>query len=445
MKIKGNQKGVSLKAAVAKDIITPPIGTSLAGYAFKKEGSVGIHDELFVRAVVLEQGKTRVALAVSDIIGFERFTVEKVRKMVEDTTGIPHQNVIVAATHTHSGPVGLFGFKEYKGILSSVSGAYMGDKLDRSLVEILVRKIVGAIQTASARMKEVRVGTLIGRVEEIGKNRRNPADISDPDVTTTLIEGAHGPLSILYSYACHPTVLHQDNRLISADFPGRSNLQLERTLKTLPIYMTGAAGDISTRYTRRDTNFQEIERLGSILADEVLKIANKIAPKDVSCMSIQSKRVQLPVKRLPSLEETQNKLNHAKQHLAQLRNQQAPPAQIKTAETQLEGAQMTINLLKKSKITELKSIEIEIQLLTIGDTGVLAIPGELFVQPGNYIKEYAQSKNLHLHICCYANGYIGYIPTKEAFEDSDYESSVAIVGPRAASILVEATKDLLGV
>ncbi|MBA7713984.1 Neutral ceramidase [subsurface metagenome] len=236
MKVKRNQKDVSLKAGVAKDIITPPIGTSLAGYAFEKKPSIGIHDELYVRAIVLEQGKTRVALAVCDVLGFERSTVEKVRRMVEEKTGIPHQNVIVAATHTHSGPAGLFEFKEYKNVFASSSAAYTGEKFDRSLVEILVRKIAGAIQRATYQMQEVQVGTLIGRVEEIGKNRRDPTYVNDPDVPITLIEGTDGPLSILYSYACHPTVMHQDNRLISADFPGFSNQDRKNIKSIAHIY-----------------------------------------------------------------------------------------------------------------------------------------------------------------------------------------------------------------
>jgi len=432
-----------MKAGVAKDIITPPIGTALAGYAFKGRESIGIHDELYARAIVLEQGKTRVALAVCDVRGFERSTVEKIRKIVERKTGISHRNVIVAATHTHSGPAGLCEFKEYKGVFSSVSAAYAGTKFDRSLVEILVRKIAGVIQRATCQMLEVRVGTLIARVEEIGKNRRNPSNVSDSEVPTTLIEGTDGPLSILYSYACHPTVLHQDNRLISADFPGFSNLQLERVSKVLPIFMTGAAGDISTRYTRRETTFREVERFGSILASETFKVVNKIVPKDVSCLSIQSMTVQLPVRQLPSLEEAQNQLNNAKDRLSQLRAQHASPAEMKSAETRGEGAQATMNLLKNSKMTELKNIEIEIQLLKMGDTGILAIPGDLFAQPGMDIKEYAQSRGFHLHICCYANGLIGYIPTKDVLEEGGYESTVAVVGPQAVSIIVRAAEDLL--
>ena len=84
-----------------------------------------------------------------------------------------------------------------------------------------------------------------------------------------------------------------------------------------------------------------------------------------------------------------------------------------------------------------------IQLLKMGDTGILAIPGDLFAQPGMDIKEYAQSRGFHLHICCYANGLIGYIPTKDVLEEGGYESTVAVVGPQAVSIIVRAAEDLL--
>jgi len=450
MIVKNSSTSDPLRAGVAKDVITPPIGIPLAGYAFEKKASIGIHDELYARAVVLEQGTTRAALVICDVLGFERPTVQKIRTMVEQTTGIPQQNVVVAATHTHSGPVGLFEGKEYRGVLS-VGGlfqhdnaSYTGDKFDQSLVDILIRKIAGTITSAAQHMQEVRVGTLSGTVEDIGKNRIDPAYANDPEVAVTVLAGADGPVGILYGYACHPTVLHQDNRLISADFPGHSNLQLEKLSKALPIFMTGAAGDISTRYTRRETTFREAARLGSILASETFKVVNRIVPHEVSCLSVQSKIVALPVRELPSSEEAHNRLRRAQARLKELRTQHASAAELKSAETHVEGAQATINLLEKSRIAELEHIDIEMQLLQIGDTGILTIPGELFVQPGKDIKAYARSKGFSLHICCYANGKIGYIPTEEVFKEGGYEAGVAVVGARTVSMIVKTAQDLLG-
>ena len=104
-----------------------------------------------------------------------------------------------------------------------------------------------------------------------------------------------------------------------------------------------------------------------------------------------------------------------------------------------------LNLLERSELSELEYIEIEVKLLEIGNTRILFIPGEMFVEIGKNIKlhnEYEHNK--YLHICCYANGYIGYVPTKNAFRDHDYESWAAIVGQDTESIIIEAAKKLFG-
>jgi neutral ceramidase len=437
---KSISKSGSLKAGVSKCNITPPVGTPLAGYAFEKLDSLGIHDELWVRAIVLENDETKFALAVADVIGFDGDLVVKVRNILREHTDIPIENLVLAATHTHAGPVGLFGYKEYNNILSLVIGPYVGYEPDKCLIDITARKIAGTIINACYDMNEVRVGTLAGSIKEIGKNRRNPEDVSDPDNTVTLLESPSGPVSILYSYACHPTVLHQDNRYISADFPGYSNLQLEKLTTALPIYMTGAAGDISTRYTRREKTFREVQRFGNILAGETLKTLNKINTRESSTLSIVREKVKLPVKKLPTKEEIHTSLKNAAERLSQLRKRKAPDTQIKSAETLVEGAHITLNLLEKSRISELENINMELILLKVGDTAILFIPGEMFVQIGKKIKQYARMNIHHLHICCYANGYIGYIPTDEAFKDHDYESWAAIVGQKTESILIDTAK-----
>ena len=437
------KKRTIIKAGVSKDIITPPIGTPLAGYAFEKSPSIGIHDQLWVRVLILENNTNKVALAMSDVIGFDSYLIEKVNSYTRKLIDIPEDNIVLGATHTHAGPVGFFGFKEYDSIISHVIGPYVGFKPDECLIDITARKIAGAFTHALRNMNEVTVGTLVGTIDEIGKNRRNPKDVNDPDDTVTLFEGKNGPLCILYSYACHPTVLHQDNRYISADFPGFSNAQLEKVTSALPLYMTGAAGDISTRYTRRESSFDEVHRFGSILAGETLRILSNIRPEEVQELDIMSRKVQLPVKKLPPKEKILENLNTVKNNLAKLSKQNASPAEMKSAETYIEGAKITLDLLTKSRITHFDDIEIELKLLKIGDTAVLFVPGEMFAQIGKAIKEYVRSRSFQLHVCCYANGYIGYIPTKVAFKDHDYESWAAIVGENTESVLIETAKRLI--
>lgn len=432
-----------MKAGVCKDIITSPIGTPLAGYAFEKLPSSGIHDQLWVRVLVLEEKSMRVALAICDVLGFDRFLINKVKSYIKDRIDIAEDNIVIGATHTHAGPVGLFGYKEYGGILSHVIGPYVGFEPDECLIDITARKIAGAIVHAAQNLFEVKVGTLVGAIEGIGKNRRTPEADNDPDDIVTLFKDKNCPRCILYSYACHPTVLHQDNRYMSADFPGFSNAQLEKITSAFPIYMTGAAGDISTRYTRREKSFYEVQRFGTILAGETLKTASNILPEDIESLEIKSKRISLLVKKFPPREQVLENLEDAKKNLEILQQQNASPAELKTAETHVEGAKITLDLLENGGIHRLDHIEVELKLLKIGNTAFLFVPGEMFVKIGKAMKAYAHSKGYFLHICCYANGYIGYIPTRKAFQDRDYESWAAIVEENAEFKLVDSLKQML--
>jgi len=433
------------KVGVCKDIITPPVGTPLAGYAFEKVPSIGIHDELYVRAMVLQQAHRKVALAMLDVIGFDGLLINKVKDIVTGRTDITAESIIVGATHTHAGPVGLYGFNEYKGVLSVVIGPYAGDKPDDSLLDITARKVAGTIIQASEKSVSARVGTAVGTIDEIGRNRRDPDYAYDGDDAVTLFEGPEGPVSILYSYACHPTVLHQDNRYISADFPGFSNEQLERMTGALPLYMTGAAGDISTRHTRRGKTFEEVRRFGSILCGETVKTVGRIAAEEVSELKIVREAVRLPVKNMPSSEAAREYLRSSTDRLEKLRAENTAASEIKHAETLVEGANIVLDLHEKSRIRDLRNVEIELVLLKIGHTAILFIPGEMFVEIGKMIKAHAQSMGFTLHICCYANGYLGYIPTAAAFNVFDYESWASIVGSETASIIAASAERLIAV
>ena len=97
---------VVIKAGVAKVNITPPVGVLLSGYEARKKPSQGVHDELYAKALVLDDGDHKVALVVADLLYLDIDFTESVRRLIEESTGIDNQHVMVAVTHTHSGPVG---------------------------------------------------------------------------------------------------------------------------------------------------------------------------------------------------------------------------------------------------------------------------------------------------------------------------------------------------
>ena len=93
-----------LRVGAAAVVITPPVGTPMAGYYFERAAE-GVHDDLFAKALVLEQGETKAALVSLDLISTPFGMVEAAREEIERATGIPGRNVMISATHAHTGPV----------------------------------------------------------------------------------------------------------------------------------------------------------------------------------------------------------------------------------------------------------------------------------------------------------------------------------------------------
>src|SRR6218665_2520 len=98
----GGLSGQELKAGAALANITPRLGTPIIGN-FGKQLAADVHDELHARALVVDDGKKKVAIVVCDLLGIRGTVSAEARKRIFGRTGIPENNVLIAATHTHSG------------------------------------------------------------------------------------------------------------------------------------------------------------------------------------------------------------------------------------------------------------------------------------------------------------------------------------------------------
>ena len=97
---------MALLTGAAEVVITPPVGTFLDGYGGRDGGSVGVHDDLHARAIVVDDGTTQAAIVSCDLIGVDRRLVARARELASAATSIPTGNIMIAATHTHAGPAG---------------------------------------------------------------------------------------------------------------------------------------------------------------------------------------------------------------------------------------------------------------------------------------------------------------------------------------------------
>lgn len=243
--------GAALKAGVAKVDITPPAGQRMWGYAARKGPAEGVLDPLWARVLVLEAGEKRLALVALDLgRPFGPASLARLRESVNKSSGISY--VLVAASHTHSGPV--------------IKDEYPPGSTPL-WESIAVEKIAQAIDTAHERAEPARLGTGYGTAY-VAHNRRRvnpdgtitwfdrnltrvPTSPVDPTVSVLRVDASKGrPLAILVNYACHPVIFGPDNLNFSADYPAVMTRRVEQTMggQAVCFFLQGAPADLNPYY-----------------------------------------------------------------------------------------------------------------------------------------------------------------------------------------------------
>jgi len=406
-----------MKIGVSSVNITPPIGVPMAGYSARDDVSIGIHDDLYAKAIVFDDGNTKAALIRCDLIGLEREFVEEVRKLIESDTGICGKNVMITCTHTHSGPITNPIFPELN--------AWMN---------VLSRKIKGAVTAAHRNMKEAKIGFNHGSVEGIVINRRKPNGPVDTEIGIIRIDDQAGnPMAIIVNYTCHAVVLGPDNLLISADYPGYVMSFVEKNLGIPALFVNGACGDINpldklaimrlkrgkSIYNRRNGTFEEAKRLGSMIGAEAVKVFLGTETENDLELKVTSRNIKVPLSDLPPLEDAKKMLKENERLFRKLVSEKRDVAQMYRTAVTIKNTQKIIKYINSGE----NARSTEIQAFKIGDNGLIALPGEIFVEIGMNIKK--QSSLKYTFICELANDSIGYVPTEEAFKESGYEVEFA--------------------
>ena len=405
-----------MKVGLSSVNITPPIGVPMAGYSDRMSSAKGIHDDLYAKAVVFDDGNTRAALIRCDLIGLGRDFVEETRRLIEAETGIDGDNVMITCTHTHSGPITNSLFPD----------------LD-VWMKVLSRKIKGAVAAANRNLKEAKIGFSRGSVEGIVINRCKPGGPVDTEVGIIRIDDLSGnPMAALVNYTCHAVVLGPDNLLISADYPGYVMNFVEKNLGIPTLFVNGACGDINPLdkltvmrrerkeniYNRRSRTFEEAKRLGSMIGAEAVKVFLGTETEGDLEIKVASREVKIPLVDLPSIGELKKMLEENENLFKKLVSEK-DVAQAYRAAMLIEYARNTIRYVESGENVR----PTEIQVFRIGDDGLVALPGEIFVEIGLKIKKKSGLK--HTFICELANDAIGYVPVKEAFKEPGYEVGVA--------------------
>ncbi len=434
---------MTLKAGAAQIEITPNDSQFLFGYPHVKRYSTGVHDRLWSSALYLSDGNEQLLFVANDIIFISKEVARQARKAISRHTGIKPENIMITATHTHSGPI-------TANYISNQSDPVI-PKADEKYVNFMIDSIIRAAVDAFNDAQDAILGLGIADDTGIGTNRRNPDGTADHQVPALLVKNAltHNNIACMLICSIHPTVLHEDSTLISGDFPGLSRIYLQENAlgQDCPIlHHTGPSGNQSPRYVTKENTFKEANRLGQILGQAVEKAISNIRFIENIELSVKSKLIdELPQKNFPTIETAQQKLKNAVEKLEQLRNSNAPQQEIRTAECDWFGAEEILTLAKASKDGSLAKayqscLPAEIQVFKVGNWTFIGWQGEIFTEYALAVKQ----KVKDTFVISLANGEMqGYIVTQEAADKGGYEASNALFSHQAGEIFIEKTIKIL--
>lgn len=421
----GEQEMANMMVGYGERVITPPIGVELCGYGpYLERKAESVLDALKVRTLFLKRGEESVVIAVCDLIGFSVASSDRLRGDIARESGLESSSVLLACTHTHSGPVTV-PLRGYRGV-------------DERYLEEVAHAVSSAVRSAREDLRKSEVFFGSEFIEPIGFNRRNRrfAPI-DPLLRVVLFEREKGRIYLL-NYACHAVTLGPSVE-VSADWPGAVVRELESE-RDRCLVLQGFCGDIDPVTNRNrwgKGTKDDLEFYGRLLAQRAVKALNYATKLEDTNLRAVEIRVDLPLL-VPSAEEIEQEKEKV------LRNPNFEERHRKYIREWADEARRRLPELSSSPYMK----GIPIQCLSLGSVRFIALPGEVFC-------EYALrlgKKCPQLIAVGYANGNIGYIPTWEAYGfEGDYACYVAPKGyalfpfrPDLEAIILDSSADLLG-
>lgn len=416
----------TLQAGTGKVDITPPVGVMLQGYA-RESGSTGIFERLYAKALVFDNGREKAALITSDLIAISPELAAAVRKgIVKAVRGISGDHIMVAASHTHCGPVILPNLIGQKG-------------LDREYIRGLREKLITLVVDAFKTLEPVRIGTGSGKAF-FNINRRlptkdgllfapNPKGVCDHEVGVVRIDGVDGrPRAILMNFSCHPTVMGGDD--ISPDYPGFAQKTVEAAYRgeVVALFTTGTCGDVRPYFKGKDPRSfgggtrAAVKQAGTVLGREVIRVARAIRTRETADLAATSTIVRLPLEKPRSIASLRKEIDECQARLRQFKKEGKGFLFCEWEQGGITWVRNTIRLIERKQFKPW--VEGEIQLLRFGGISLVALPGEVMCEIGMNIKRHFGSRKCFLSTV--TNGCVGYIPTAEALTQGGYEPNDSI-------------------
>jgi hypothetical protein len=426
-----------LRAGAARMVMTPDLGCHISGY-YEDRVARDIRDDLYAKAIVLESGGTCLAIVVCDIIYLTKEDVDRAKASTQESTGIPPDNIFVAATHTHFGPSPEAGYDVPRedAFMARFAGRVADavklaqNRLRPAMIGHASAGCPGEVFNRRYWMKDGSVITNPGRRPEVVR----PAGPTDPEVGVLMVlDRERNPIAALANYALHYVGPGRGGHdVISADYFGVFDRALQRCAgrEFVAIMLNGCCGDVN------NIDVFGPEREYPYDHYQVDRVANVVAgAAHTACNSIHRYDPQAPLAVATDTLTIRRDGVTAKERLAQ--------PDSKEQARQATCADPT--WLKATRVLELAETPLErpapIQAMRVGEVGLVGLPGEIFVEIGLQIK--AGSPFPRTLVGELANGFVGYVPSDTAYDQGSYEVYTSVIPRHTGAKMAEAGLRLL--
>jgi neutral ceramidase len=422
----------AFRAGAATSNITPALGSAIIG-GFLPFQATNVHDELHARCLVLDDGKTKLALVVVDLLGIHYNVSHEARKFIKQEAGIPSTNVLISAIHNHSAASALGG-KHFE----------FPQKIDDYQI-FVARRIADGVKCAVNRLRPAQLGFTTAQAPEHVFNRRwflkpgtmppnpfggldqvkmnpaagspdlvKPAGPTDPTVSILAVREPDGrPIAVYSCYSLH-YVGGVGQGDISADYYGMYCQRLERLLQgdqqdppIVVLMANGTSGDVNNiNFLQPRPPKEPYEQMRFVADDLAAKVQAALAKVKYSDRLTLAARYREPViaTRRPSAEQ----MAWAKQMLAKPGKPDISYVYAQRFEALARGA---------------ASVPTPLQVLRIGEVCIGSLPNEVFCEIGLEFRQ--RSPVQPAFLVSLAHGYFDYLPTPKQHELGGYETWLA--------------------
>jgi len=389
----------TLRAGAAKRVLTPDPLLPVSGGIGTPKKTVEKKGDLYVRAMVLEKGDTRVAFVSIDNLGWPSVLGDKSRALVR---GIKPENILIAATHTHSAP-DAYGFPNAQGESFA----------DLKYLDKCVKQVAEAINEAVENLEPASLKVTTGEAKgKIAYNYYAP-DLYDPrcGVIQATSTRSGKTIATLVNYAVHPEVLGSEQGILSPDMCGPLYDRIEAKAGGVALFVNGAQGGMVTADVRREggkeaNTWEECHRIGELLADEALRIVAAAPVLVDPKLYCAARRVDFPI-------------------------------ESDIMKFILKKSPLNYSFVKKDTVST------QLNLINLGPAQILTIPGEALPNIGYYLKRKMPTQ--HAFLFGLTNDAFGYMLTKvdfNSFARYDYVSRTSL-GEMTGEIYIEKALELV--